>query len=174
MPRTVLGWSIGQIGVFGIVGAVTAMLALDRRAARPRAWAEAGDHAVSIVVLILVCAVHRRHDAASRSGASRWTRRDNASDQIFRLRRADRGGGRGAAGGQPHDDGAPHHPRPRDRGLRPFRAVRQGHQLHRPALIALATTISGSQRIGISPLIAVFLIGLILLIWVKPKGEMPA
>jgi len=40
-----------------------------------------------------------------------------------------------------------------------------------PALIALATTISGSQRIGISPLIVLFLIGLVLLVWVKPNGE---
>ncbi len=40
-----------------------------------------------------------------------------------------------------------------------------------PALIALVTQITGSQRIGISPLIALFLVGLILLIWVNPKGE---
>ena len=43
-----------------------------------------------------------------------------------------------------------------------------------PALIALATTISGSQRIGIAPLVVLFLIGLVLLSFVKPKGEMPA
>jgi UMF1 family MFS transporter len=43
-----------------------------------------------------------------------------------------------------------------------------------PALIALATTISGSQRIGIAPLVVLFLIGLVLLSFVKPKGEVPA
>jgi hypothetical protein len=43
-----------------------------------------------------------------------------------------------------------------------------------PALIALATMASGSQRIGIAPLILLFLIGLFLLFWVKPKGEMAA
>ncbi len=43
-----------------------------------------------------------------------------------------------------------------------------------PALIALATTISGSQRIGISPLIGLFVVGLVLLIWVKPYGEQVA
>jgi UMF1 family MFS transporter len=41
-----------------------------------------------------------------------------------------------------------------------------------PTLIALATMASGSQRIGISPLILLFLIGLVLLLWVKPKGEL--
>jgi UMF1 family MFS transporter len=43
-----------------------------------------------------------------------------------------------------------------------------------PALIALVTTISGSQRIGIAPLVVLFLIGLFLLAFVKPKGELPA
>ena len=40
-----------------------------------------------------------------------------------------------------------------------------------PFLIAVATDISGSQRIGISPLIVMFLVALFLLRWVKPQGE---
>ena len=40
-----------------------------------------------------------------------------------------------------------------------------------PALIALVTTLSGSARIGVSPLILLFLIGLFLLRWVQPKGD---
>ncbi len=40
-----------------------------------------------------------------------------------------------------------------------------------PALIGLVTYLSGSQRIGVTPIIALFVIGLILLIWVKPDGE---
>jgi UMF1 family MFS transporter len=40
-----------------------------------------------------------------------------------------------------------------------------------PALIALATTITGSQRLGVTPLIVLFAIGLILLLWVKAEGE---
>ncbi len=40
-----------------------------------------------------------------------------------------------------------------------------------PATITMATLASGSARIGISPLIGLFLLGLILLIWVNPKGE---
>ena len=43
-----------------------------------------------------------------------------------------------------------------------------------PALITAATTLTGNARLGISPIILLFLIGLILLIWVRPKGEMPA
>lgn len=40
-----------------------------------------------------------------------------------------------------------------------------------PALIALVTAISDSQRIGVTPVIGLFLLGLVLLIWVKPNGE---
>lgn len=40
-----------------------------------------------------------------------------------------------------------------------------------PALIALVTGISGSQRIGISPLIVMFAIGLGLLFFVRARGE---
>lgn len=40
-----------------------------------------------------------------------------------------------------------------------------------PFLIGVTTAISGSQQIGVSPLIGLFLIGLVLLIWVSPNGE---
>lgn len=43
-----------------------------------------------------------------------------------------------------------------------------------PGLITLATTATGSARLGIAPLLGLFLIGLILMIWVKPQGERPA
>lgn len=40
-----------------------------------------------------------------------------------------------------------------------------------PLLVGIATSLSGSQRIGVIPVIGLFLLGLVLLIWVKPKGE---
>ncbi|MEM7470335.1 MAG: MFS transporter [Pseudomonadota bacterium] len=40
-----------------------------------------------------------------------------------------------------------------------------------PASIALVTSLTDSQRIGVTPLIGLFLLGLVLLIWVKPEGE---
>jgi UMF1 family MFS transporter len=42
-----------------------------------------------------------------------------------------------------------------------------------PASIALVTALTNSQRLGILPLIGLFLIGLILLAWVKPNGDDP-
>lgn len=40
-----------------------------------------------------------------------------------------------------------------------------------PLCIGIVTWISQSQQIGVSPLIALFLVGLILLAWVKPDGD---
>ncbi|MBO9473109.1 MFS transporter [Shimia sp. R10_1] len=40
-----------------------------------------------------------------------------------------------------------------------------------PFLIGIMTTVSGSQQIGVTPLIALFLLGLILLRWVDPEGD---
>ena len=40
-----------------------------------------------------------------------------------------------------------------------------------PLLIGIVTAISDNARIGVTPVIALFLVGLILMIWVNPKGE---
>jgi UMF1 family MFS transporter len=42
-----------------------------------------------------------------------------------------------------------------------------------PALIAVATAATGSQRLGVSPVILLFLLGLVLLSWVKTDNEQP-
>ncbi|SNR37714.1 MFS transporter [Puniceibacterium sediminis] len=43
-----------------------------------------------------------------------------------------------------------------------------------PTLIGVATYLSGSQQVGVSPLIGLFVLGLILLLWVKPDGDRAA
>ena len=40
-----------------------------------------------------------------------------------------------------------------------------------PLLIGVATTVSDSQRIGVTPIIGLFVIGLVLLRWVQPDGD---
>lgn len=40
-----------------------------------------------------------------------------------------------------------------------------------PALIGLVTTLTGSARIGVAPVIGLFVIGLVLLHWVRPEGD---
>ncbi|QDC11117.1 MFS transporter [Oceanicola sp. D3] len=42
-----------------------------------------------------------------------------------------------------------------------------------PISIGVATTLTGSQQLGVTPLIGLFIIGLVLLLWVKPDGADP-
>tara|TARA_R110002095_G_scaffold122803_1_gene106668 strand:- start:284 stop:1654 length:1371 start_codon:yes stop_codon:yes gene_type:complete len=40
-----------------------------------------------------------------------------------------------------------------------------------PALIAVTSDLTGNQRLGITPVVGLFIIGLVLLVWVKPNGD---
>lgn len=40
-----------------------------------------------------------------------------------------------------------------------------------PALIAFTSQMTGSQQLGVTPIVGLFIIGLILLAWVKPRGD---
>jgi MFS transporter, UMF1 family len=168
----VLGWSIIQIGIFGIVGAVTAMIAAWIGGRLDRAYGPKPVITCSIVVLILVCLI-----IVGMTRESVWGLAiDPASglpDQIFFAC----GALIGAAGGSLQAASRTmmaRHTSP-DRAAEAFGLFALSGKVASfmsPALIALATTISGSQRIGIAPLVVLFLIGLLLLIWVKPKGEL--
>lgn len=167
----VLGWSIGQIGIFGIVGAATAVFASWIGGKVDRSSGPKPVIAVSIVVLILVCAV-----LVGMSRESIWgialDPASNASDRILFFC----GALIGAAGGTVQASSRTmmvRHTTP-ERATEAFGLYALSGKVASfiaPAMIALVTGISGSQRIGFSPLILLFLIGLILLIWVNPKGE---
>ena len=168
----VLGWSIIQIGIFGIMGAVTAMVAAWVGGRLDRAYGPKPVITVSIIVLILVCCIIV---GMSRDGL--WgMAMDPASslpDQIFYVC----GALIGAAGGSLQAASRTlmaRHTTP-DRATEAFGLFALSGKVASfmsPALIALATTATGSQRLGIAPLIVLFLIGLFLLSFVKPKGEM--
>ncbi|MDM7932307.1 MFS transporter [Tabrizicola sp.] len=170
----VLGWSIIQIGIFGIVGAVTAMVAAFIGGRADKAFGPKPVIITSIIVLICVCGV-----IVGMTRESLWGfAMDPASglpDQIFFAC----GALIGAAGGSLQAASRTmmaRHTSP-DRATEAFGLYALSGKVASfmaPALIALATMASGSQRIGIAPLILLFLIGLVLLFWVKPKGEMPA
>jgi MFS transporter, UMF1 family len=167
----VLGWSILQIGTFGIVGAISAMVASWIGGRADRRFGPKPVIAVCIVVLIFVCAVIVGMDRESVWGIAM----DPASgrpDQIF----FGCGALIGAAGGALQAASRTmmvRHATP-DTATQAFGLFALSGKVASfmsPALIALVTTWSGSQRIGISPLIVLFLAGLVLLIWVKPYGD---
>ena len=170
----VLNWSITLIGIFGLLGGITAMVAswfggrLDRR------FGPKPVIAGSIAVLTLVCIV-----IVGLTRESLWgIPLDPASrtpDIIFYIC----GGLIGAAGGPLQAASRTmvlRHTTP-DRATEAFGLFALSGKVTSfvaPALITAATAITGSARLGISPIILLFLIGLVLLIWVNPKGELPA
>jgi UMF1 family MFS transporter len=167
----VLNWSIIQIGTFGILGAVTAMVASWFGGKADRRFGPKPVISISIVVLILVCLVIVGMTRESVWGMA-LDPASNAADQIFYVC----GALIGAAGGTLQAASRTmmvRHTTP-DRATEAFGLFALSGKVASfmsPFLIGVVTAASGSQRIGISPLIVLFAVGLILLLWVKPKGE---
>ena len=169
----VLGWSITQIGVFGILGGVTAMIASWFGGRLDRIFGPRFVIGWSIVVLMLVCTVIVGMERDSLFGFP-MDPASNRADLIFYIC----GGLIGAAGGPLQAASRTllvRHTTP-DRATEAFGLFALSGKVASfisPFLIAVVTQISGSARIGISPVIALFALGLVLLIWVNPKGEQP-
>jgi MFS transporter, UMF1 family len=167
----VLGWSIIQIGIFGVVGAVTATISswiggkLDRR------FGPKPVIVFCILILIAVCCI-----IVGMTRESLWGMAldpvAGTADQIFFGCGALIGGAGGALQAASRTMMV-RHTTP-DRATEAFALFALSGKVTSflaPFLIAIATSASGSQRIGISPLIGLFLVGLVLLIWVRPTGE---
>ncbi len=167
----VLGWSIIQIGTFGIVGAISAMVAAWIGGRADRRFGPKPVIIFCILVLILVCTVIVGMDRDSLWGLPM----DPASglpDRIFFTLGALIGAAGGALQAASRTMMVRHTtPDSATQAFGLFALSGKVASFMSPALIALVTTASGSQRIGISPLIVLFLVGLVLLIWVRPRGE---
>ena len=94
--------------------------------------------------------------------------------------RVPRGGGPARRGGRVGAGGLAHPARPpRRRAGAPAQAFGlfalsgRATAFLGPSLIAIVTTLTGSQRVGVSPVIGLFLLGLALLYWVKTEDEQP-
>jgi len=171
----VLGWSVTKIGIFGIVGAISAAL-----------FSWLGGHmdsrggpkpviTLSMYVLIAVCLVIAGMSRDSFYGMP-FAPGSAMPDYIFY------GCGIliGAAGGTLQSASRTmmvFHTTP-ERSTEAFGLYAlsgKATAFIAPFCIAIFTTISGSQRMGISiPLIVLFLVGMALLAWVKPMGERQA
>jgi MFS transporter, UMF1 family len=170
----VLGWEIGQIGIFGIIGAVAAAVGswigghADRRyGPRPVIF-------VTVVILTLVSLAIIGLERDSLWGLA-LDPASNSSDTIFYIC----GAVIGAAGGPLQAASRTmvvRHTTP-ERASETFGLFALSGKvasMFSPFLVGVVTWFSQSPRMGIAPIILLFLIGLVLLFWVKPKGEMPA
>lgn len=168
----VLGWSITKIGVFGIAGAFSGALFSWLGGKMDSARGPKPVINLSVIVLIAVCLVIA---GMTRDGfygvpfaaGSPWP------DYIFYVCGILIGAAGGALQSASRTMMVFH--TTRDHATEAFGLYAlsgKATAFVAPFCIAVFTTISGSQRIGISaPLIALFIIGMILLRWVKPQGE---
>jgi len=167
----VLGWSVVQVGVFGIIAAVTGAIFCWIGGFLDRAFGPKKMIIACIFVLIFVCTLiigTSRETFFSATLAAGST----LPDRLFMIC----GALIGAAGGIIQAS---------SRTMMVFQAneerMTEAFGLYAlsgratsflaPGLVALFTDLTNSQRLGILPIIVLFLIGLVLLIWVDPKEE---
>jgi MFS transporter, UMF1 family len=170
----VLGWSVTKIGIFGIVSAIAAMIASWLGGRADKRLGPKPVIVASSLILMLVCIIIV---GMSRSGIYGLPFADGSPmpDYIFYLC----GVLIGAAGGTIQAASRTlmvYHAAP-ERATEAFGLFAlsgKATAFLAPFLIAVATTLTGSQRVGISPLILLFGLGLVVLIWVKPYGEQEA
>ncbi len=169
----VLGWSIVQIGVFGILAASVGAIGCWVGGRFDRRFGPKPVIIACILALILVCAVIISTDRSMilfmpvEAGS-------NAPDILFYLCGCLIGASGGAVQAASRTMMVRQaNPERMTEAFGLYALSGKALSFMAPGLIALATTVSGSQRLGVSPLIGLFLVGLVLLIWVKPEGENP-
>lgn len=167
----VLGWSITQIGVFGIVAAITGAIF---------AWLggfadmKYGPKPVIIwccVALILVCSA-----IVSTSREMMFfmplAEGSTAPDTVFYICGAVIGGAGGALQAASRTMLVRQaNPDRMTEAFGLYALSGKATAFIAPATILAATAATGSQRLGMTPLIGLFIIGLVLLLWVKADGE---
>lgn len=167
----VLGWSITQIGLFGILAAAVGAGGCWIGGRLDSRFGPKPVIIICILMLILVCSVIVSTDRSMVLFLP-VDRESALPDIVFYLC----GAVIGAGGGSLQAASRTMLVRQAD----PARMT-EGFGLYAlsgkvlsfvaPGLIALATTVTDSQRLGVTPLIGLFVLGLILLLWVKPEGE---
>jgi UMF1 family MFS transporter len=169
----VLGWSITQVGIFGIIAAIAGALAcwlsgkVDTRVGPMPVIVFCVITLAAVALLIVMITPTSIMGIPIAEGSS-------APDITFFIA----GAVIGAAGGSLQASSR----NMMTRQANPERITEafglyalsgKATSFLAPALIAFTSQITGSQRLGVSPVVGLFIVGLVLLIWVKPKGDFP-
>ncbi|CUH38784.1 Vacuole effluxer Atg22 like protein [Jannaschia seosinensis] len=167
----VLGWGAIDIGIFGIVAAITGAIFawIGGRADRAR-----GPKPVIVTCVIVLTAVSL--GAVSVTPVSVLTIPVDAGSSLPTVAFYVIGAVIGAAGGALQASSrtmlvrlvAPSHV---TEGFGLYALAGKATAFLAPMAIGFVTLISGSQRIGVLPVVGLFILGLILLMWVRSEGE---
>lgn len=173
---TVLDWPVFLSGVFGIVSGISAACISWLGGRADRRFGPKPVIIASTLVLIAVCIIIVGMDRETLFGVVMPTQPVIASlqmpDAIFFVCGALIGGAGGALQSASRTLMVRHTTEERaTAGFGLYALSGKATAFLAPFLIASMTDLTGNQRIGISPLIVMFLLALLLLIWVKPEGE---
>ncbi|WP_425051152.1 MFS transporter [Psychromarinibacter sp. S121] len=167
----VLGWSVVDIGVFGIVAAITGAIFAWFGGRADRKFGPKPVIRVCIVVLLLVAVTIATISRTSVLGivVAEGSALPDIAYYIC-------GALIGAAGGALQSASRTMmvrqaNPARMTEAFGLFALAGKATTFLAPALIAIVTDLTGSQQLGVTPLIGLFLAGLVLLAWVKPDGD---
>ncbi len=167
----VLDWSITMIGVFGIIGAISAAVFTWLGG---RADGRFGPKPVilyNVWVLIVVCTVIVGMSRTDFFGIP-LAEGSSLPDIVFYILGAAIGAGGGALQAASRSMMVRHtDPKRPTEAFGLYALSGKATAFLAPALIGITTLATESARIGLSPVIALFIIALILLRWVQPNGE---
>lgn len=167
----VLNWSIIMIGVFGIVGAITAAIMTYVGGLCDRRFGPKPVIITTVCILIGVCFVVVGMSREQLFGVP-LAEGSPLPDIIFYVCGAAIGGAGGALYAASRSMMVRHaNPDRPTEAFGLFALSGKATAFMAPALIGLVTYLTNSPRLGISPLILLFLIGLFLLRWVEPEGD---
>ena len=167
----VLNWNIVKLGQFGIIAAVSAALFswlggfLDRRVGPKPVIV------VMVCILTVVCFVIVNTSLTHVFGVA-VPEGSNLPDMVFYTCGVFIGGMGGILQSASRSMMVRHtRPEKATEGFGLYALSGRATAFLAPALIGIVTAISGDARICISPLVGLFIVGLVLLLWVHPKGE---
>lgn len=165
----VLGWSVIQSGIFGVISAIAAAVIswLAGRADR-----KAGPKPVIIACTIALAAVCFLIFGLTKDSVFGIPTSQNLPDLLFYVCGAVIGGAGGALQSSSRTMMVRHtSPEKSGEAFGLYALSGKATAFLAPALISVTTALTGSQNIGVLPLIVMFILSLILLSWVSPEGE---
>jgi UMF1 family MFS transporter len=167
----VLNWSVIKLGQFGIIAAISAALFSWLGGYWDRRFGPKPVIVVTTVILTGVCFVIVNTSLTHVFGVA-VAEGSNLPDLVFYTCGVFIGGMGGTLQAASRSMMVRHtSPERATEGFGLYALSGRATAFLAPTLIGIVTAISGDARIGISPLVALFIIGLILLLWVNPKGE---
>lgn len=168
---TVLGWPVFLSGVFGVVSALSAAVISWLGGRADRRWGPKPVILIAIFVLVLVCIIIVGMDRSSLLGVP-LAEGSKLPDMVFFGCGALIGGAGGALQAASRTLMVRHTSDERATEAFGLYALSgKATAFLAPFLIAVVTDLTGSQRVGISPLIVMFLLAIFLLNWVNKNGE---